>query len=179
MFFLTAHVRYIKILTWLRGFRVKIAVSIVSKFLKATWAQRKENQTKFRKMARNPQSHVRILIYRTWAIVLFDAFWYVNSSISSRCSWNEPALFPGTDSLFSGKTERVTEIPGSRVHAILLGFSNSKAYFSLVAWTKDDANKEMCYVQARLKLKIFEYCGIKRKGPLTLIVLKDLAKRSI
>ena len=78
MFFLTAHVRYIKILTWLRGFRVKIAVSIVSKFLKATWAQRKENQIKFRKMARNPQSHVRILIYRTWAIVLFDAFWYVN-----------------------------------------------------------------------------------------------------
>ena len=100
-------------------------------------------------------------------------------SISSRCSGNEPALFPGTDSLFSGKTERVAEIPGSRAHAILLGFSNSKACFSLVAWTKDDANKEMCYVQARLKLKIFEYCGIKRKGPLTLIVLKDLAKRSI
>ena len=56
----------------------------------------------------------------------------------------------------------------SRAHAILLGFSNLKTSFSLVASTKDDANKEMCYEQARLKLKIFEYCGIKRKGPLTL-----------
>ena len=81
--------------------------------------------------------------------------------------------------VFSRGGLRAAEIPGSRAHAILLGFSNSKACFSLVAWTKDDANKEMCYVQARLKLKIFEYCGIKRKGPLTLIVLKDLAKPSI
>ena len=79
--------------------------------------------------------------------------------------------------VFSRGGLRAAEIPGSRAHAILLGFSNSKACFSLVAWTKDD--KEMCYVQARLKLKIFEYCGIKRKGPLTLIVLKDLAKPSI
>ena len=30
--------------------------------------ERKENQTKYRKMARKPRSHVRILIYRTWAI---------------------------------------------------------------------------------------------------------------
>ena len=77
--------------------------------------------------------------------------------------------------LFSRGGLRAAEIPGSLAHAILLGFSNSKACFSLVAWIKDDANKEMCYVQARLKLKIFEYCGIKRKRPLTLIVLKDLA----
>ena len=30
--------------------------------------ERKENQTKYRKMTRKPRSHVRILIYRTWAI---------------------------------------------------------------------------------------------------------------
>ena len=29
----------------------------------------KENQTKYRKMTRKPRSHVRILIYRTWAIL--------------------------------------------------------------------------------------------------------------
>lgn len=37
----------------------------------------------------------------------------------------------------------------SRAHAILLGFSYLKTSFSLVASTKDDANKEMCYEQAR------------------------------
>ena len=89
-----------------------------------------------------------------------------------------PRSSPG-QTVFSRGGLRAAEIPGSRAHAILLGFSSSKACFSLVAWTNGDANKEMCYVQARLKLKIFKYCGIKRKGPLTLIVLKDLAKRSI
>ena len=44
MFFLIAHVRYMKILTWLQGFKLKIADFIVSKFLKETWAQRKPNQ---------------------------------------------------------------------------------------------------------------------------------------
>ena len=73
----------------------------------------------------------------------------------------------------------MAEIPGSRAHAVLLGFSNLKTSFSLVASTKDDANKEMCYAQARLNLKIFESCGIKRKGPLTLTLLKDLCKSSI
>ena len=29
----------------------------------------KENQTKYRNMSRKPQSHVRVLIYRTWAIL--------------------------------------------------------------------------------------------------------------
>ena len=65
-----ALVWYIKILTWLRGFRVKIAFfySIVSKFSEETWAQRKSNQ--ICKMTRKPRSHVRILIhvYRTWVI---------------------------------------------------------------------------------------------------------------
>ena len=66
-----ALVWYIKILTWLRGFRVKIAISfysIVSKFSEETWAQRKSN--KISKMTRKPRSHVRIFIhvYRTWVI---------------------------------------------------------------------------------------------------------------
>ena len=34
--------------------------------------ERKENQTKYRKMTRKPLSHVRILIYRTWAIRRLD-----------------------------------------------------------------------------------------------------------
>ena len=33
--------------------------------------EQKENQTKYRKMTRNPRSHVRILIYRTWAILKY------------------------------------------------------------------------------------------------------------
>ena len=30
--------------------------------------EHEEDQTKYRKMTRKPRSHVRILIYRTWAI---------------------------------------------------------------------------------------------------------------
>ena len=33
--------------------------------------EHKENQTKYRNMTEKPQSHVRIFIYRTWAIVVF------------------------------------------------------------------------------------------------------------
>ena len=66
--FSIAHVRYIKILTWLRGFRVK-----TTNLSRLHYSQRrlehKENQTKYRKMTRKPRSHVRIIIYRTWAIV--------------------------------------------------------------------------------------------------------------
>ena len=67
-----ALVWYIKILTWLRGFKVKIAFfffhSIVSKFSEEIWAQRKSNQIS--KMTRKPRGHVRIFIhvYRTWVI---------------------------------------------------------------------------------------------------------------
>ena len=51
VFDVIAHVRYIKILTWLWGFGDKIAIfddSIVSQFPEKTWAQR--NQTKYRNM---------------------------------------------------------------------------------------------------------------------------------
>ena len=43
------HVRYIKILTWLRAFMDKIAIfrdSIVSQFPEEIWAQRKPKQIK-------------------------------------------------------------------------------------------------------------------------------------
>ena len=42
-----AHVRYIKILTWLRGFRDKLQIfhdSIISQFPEETWAQTKADQ---------------------------------------------------------------------------------------------------------------------------------------
>ena len=61
-----AHVRYIKILIWVRVFRVKISnfsrVAIPRRDISA------KKQTKYRKMTLKPRSHVRILIYRTWAI---------------------------------------------------------------------------------------------------------------
>ena len=75
---LIAHVWYFKILTWLRGFRVKVANfhdSIVSQFPEETRAQRKPNLTKCRKRTRKPRSHVRILIYRTWAIRRLDGLY--------------------------------------------------------------------------------------------------------
>ena len=64
------HVRYIKILTLLRGFRVNFFHdSIVWQFPEETCIEHKENHTKYRNMTRKPRSHARILIYRTWAYV--------------------------------------------------------------------------------------------------------------
>ena len=58
-----AHVRYIKILTWLRGCRVKIAnFSRLHRLAISRRIERKENQTN-RKMTRETRSHVRILIF--------------------------------------------------------------------------------------------------------------------
>ena len=42
--------------------------SIVSQFPEENHVEHKENKTKYRKMTRKPRSHVRILIYQTWAI---------------------------------------------------------------------------------------------------------------
>ena len=57
-----AHVQHIKILSWLRGFRVKII-----KFFKTPQRRlyRKEKHIKYWKMTRKPRSHVGILIYWT------------------------------------------------------------------------------------------------------------------
>ena len=58
------HVRYINILTWLRGFFG--VVFFVSKSLLGIKRQKKLE--KFAILTRKPRSHARILIYRTWPI---------------------------------------------------------------------------------------------------------------
>ena len=66
-----AHIQYIKILTWLRGFSVKSAnfsgphcLSIPRRDLST-----KKTNPNIEKMTGKPRSHVRILIYPTWAIL--------------------------------------------------------------------------------------------------------------
>ena len=68
-----AHVRYNKILTWLRGFRVKIAKFLRLYCLAITRRElsTKTTKPKYWKMTRKPRTYVTILIYRTWGIVLF------------------------------------------------------------------------------------------------------------
>ena len=52
------------------GFRVKIAnFSRLHCLAVTNWLKPNESKTKCRKMSRKPWSHVRVLIYRTWAIV--------------------------------------------------------------------------------------------------------------
>ena len=56
----TGHVRYINILTWLRGFQVKpLYLVLFSLYLSLFWELRDKGK---------PRSHARILIYRTWPI---------------------------------------------------------------------------------------------------------------
>ena len=69
-FFSIAHIRFIKILTWLRSFREKIAnfspldcLAIPRRDL----STKKTKQNK--KMTRKPRSHAKISVYRTWAIL--------------------------------------------------------------------------------------------------------------
>ena len=72
MVFSIAYVWCIKILTWLRGCRVKIAKFPRLHCFAIIYQKRlehKENQTKYRKMTWKPRSH-RILIYWIWAIVV-------------------------------------------------------------------------------------------------------------
>ena len=58
------YVRYVKILTLPRGIRVKIAF-----FFTTPSSRFPEETNQILKMTRKPRSHVRILIYRTWAYV--------------------------------------------------------------------------------------------------------------
>ena len=60
-------VRYINILTWIWGFRIKIA--FFKSFLSLNSQKRlgyKENITKYRSLSWKPRGHVRILIYRAY-----------------------------------------------------------------------------------------------------------------
>ena len=67
---LIGHVRYINILTWLRGFQDKLLYLVLfSLYSSLFWELRdKRNLKKFAFLTRKPCSHVRILIYRTWRI---------------------------------------------------------------------------------------------------------------
>ena len=66
-----AHVRYIKILTWLRGFLVIFLHLVRFGFLCARVSSgncETMESWKFATLTLKPRSHVRILKYRTWAI---------------------------------------------------------------------------------------------------------------
>ena len=86
-----AHVRY-KILTWLRGFRVKIANFLRLHCVVITRRElnTKKTKPKYRKMTKKPRTFVRILIYRTWAIVLFRLL--RNLTNISRSIWHNVNL---------------------------------------------------------------------------------------
>ena len=75
-----AHVQYIEILTRLQGFKVKIANSSLLHCLAIPIGDLSTKKTKpnIEKMTRKLQSHVRILIYRTWAIIS-DEFWFLGN----------------------------------------------------------------------------------------------------
>lgn len=73
-----AHFRYIRILTWLRGF-MNWVHCLVFPEEKST----KKTKTKYRNMSRNSRSHV--LIYRTWAIS------WLNKWVEA---WEECGLLP-------------------------------------------------------------------------------------
>ena len=60
------YVRYIKILTLPRGIRVKIAFFFTTP---SSRNSQKRSTNEILKMTRKSRSHVRILIYRTWAYV--------------------------------------------------------------------------------------------------------------
>ena len=66
----SAHVRYIKILMWLWGFFILFSIfGLVFFVLKSLLGiARRWSHEKFAILSLKPQSHVRILIYRTWAI---------------------------------------------------------------------------------------------------------------
>ena len=71
--FLITHFRYIKILTWLRGFRVKISKFLRLHRLAIPRRDLKTKKTKPNiewKMTRKPRNPVRILIYGTWERVI-------------------------------------------------------------------------------------------------------------
>ena len=60
---------------WLRGFRDKTAhfSRLYCLVISMRDLSTKKTKRKYRKMTRKPRSHVRILIHRTWAIILISA----------------------------------------------------------------------------------------------------------
>ena len=78
------HVGYINILTWLRGFQVKLLYLVLfSLYLSLFWELRdKLKLEKFANLTRKPRSHVSILIYRTG--LLADNGWSQKIFIETR-----------------------------------------------------------------------------------------------
>ena len=75
-FFSIAHIRFIKILTWLRGFREKIANFSPLDCLAIPRRDLSTKKTKQNKeMTRKPRSHAKISVYRTWAILYSQKGW--------------------------------------------------------------------------------------------------------
>ena len=71
------YVRYTKILTWLQGFLV-IFLYLVRFYLCSSLARQWRSE-KFGILSLKPRSHVRILIYRTWAIFFVFSFKIINA----------------------------------------------------------------------------------------------------
>ena len=69
---LIGHFRYINILTWIRGFRVKIPTLLKFPLSFTCNSQKRfgynKNTTKYRDLSWKPRSQVTILIYQTWPI---------------------------------------------------------------------------------------------------------------
>ena len=63
------NLRYINILTWLRGFQGKLLyLVLVSLYPSVLWELRQKKLKKITTLTRKPRSHVKILIYRKWPI---------------------------------------------------------------------------------------------------------------
>ena len=86
------------------------------KFLLSSNSQKrlryKENNTKYRSLTRKPRSHVRILIYRTWPIVLWllpasDYYRTRSKEIAVHSSDNEAVL--GSSRKLGGDTEHLID----------------------------------------------------------------------
>ena len=116
------HVRYINILTWLRGSQVKLLSVGVAFFVSKSLLgiERQKKLKKFTIFTRKPRSHVRILIYRTWPI--------------HNCKY----MFLYKEKYFSSK-KRLKELNNTSSHfgtlSVLLRASESRTYKTITAVT--------------------------------------------
>ena len=84
-----AHVRYVKILTWLRGFLVIFSIFgliffVLNSLLKIA---RQWSREKFAILTLKPRSHVRILINWTWAISAQKLLWTNSQTLYTAVSY--------------------------------------------------------------------------------------------
>ena len=104
------YVRYIKILTWLQGFLV-IFLYLVRFYLCSSLARQRRSE-KFGILSLKPRSHVRILIYRTWAIFFVFSFKIINAFCnfySNEFSQNKPLPSLFTNTFWSERSVQTSE----------------------------------------------------------------------